>query len=106
MFYTLFHQIPLPPAKERYLANFCKGFLRYILVKIVEPNPTGRFKRTFKLSKPDLDLVTGFMDTVWSQMYGDERRIVPEEGFKDVWWLTLSVLYVIAVAKEHGVNMC
>ena len=62
--YTLFHQIPLPPAKERVFANFCKGFLRYILVKVVEPNPTGRFKRTFKLSKPDMDVVTGFMDTV------------------------------------------
>ena len=29
----------------------------YILVKVVEPNPTGRFKRTFKLSKPDMDVV-------------------------------------------------
>ena len=64
MFYMLFHQIPLPPAKEGVFANFCKGFLRYILVKVVEPNPTGRFKRTFKLSKPDMDVVTGFMDTV------------------------------------------
>ena len=64
MFYTLFHQIPLPPAKERVFANFCKGFLRYILVKVVEPNATGRFKRTFKLSNPDMDVVTGFMDTV------------------------------------------
>ena len=63
MFYTLFHQIPLPPAKERVFVTFCKGFLRYILVKVVEPNPTGRFKRTFKLSKPDMDVVTGFMDT-------------------------------------------
>ena len=44
--------------------DFCKGFLRYILVKVVEPNPTGRFKRTFKLSKPNMDVVTGFMDTV------------------------------------------
>ena len=61
MFYTLFHQIPLPPAKERDFANFCKGFLRYILVKVVEPNPT---RRTFKLSTPDMDVVTGFMDTV------------------------------------------
>ena len=43
---------------------FYKGFLRYILVKVVELNPTGRFKRTFKLSKPDMDEVTGFMDTV------------------------------------------
>ena len=50
--------------KEHVFANFCKGFLRYILVKVVEPNPTGRFKRTFKLSKPDMDVVTGFMDTV------------------------------------------
>ena len=64
MFYTLFHQIPLPPDKERVFANFCKGFLRYILVKVVEPNPTGCFKRTFKLSKPDMDIVKGFMDTV------------------------------------------
>ena len=64
MFYTLFHQIPLPPTKERVFANFCNGFLRYIPVKLVEPNPTGRFKRTFKLSKPDMDIVTGFMDTV------------------------------------------
>ena len=64
MFYTLFHQIPLPPAKEHVFAIFCKGFLRYILVKVVQPNPTGRFKRTFKLSKPDMDVVTGFMDTV------------------------------------------
>ena len=64
MFYTLFHQIPLPPAKERVFANFCKGFLRYILVKVVEPNPTGRLKRTFRLSKPDTDVVMGFMDTV------------------------------------------
>ena len=45
-------------------ANFCKGFLRYILVKVVEPNPTGRLKRTFKLSKPDMDVVSGFMNTV------------------------------------------
>ena len=37
---------------------FCNGFLRYILVKVVEPNPTGRFKRTFKLSKPDMDVVS------------------------------------------------
>ena len=80
--------------------------MRYILVKVVERNPTGRLKRTFKLSKPDMDVVTGFMDTVWSQMYGDERGILHEGRFKDVWWLTLSVLYVIAVAKEHGVNMC
>ena len=64
MLYTLFHQIPLPPAKERVFAIFCKGFLRYILVKVGEPNPTGRFKRTFNLSKPDMDVVTGFMDTV------------------------------------------
>ena len=64
MCYTLFHQISRPPAKERVFANFCKGFLRYILVKVVEPIPTGRFKRTFKLSKPDVDVVTGFMDTV------------------------------------------
>ena len=64
MFYMLFHQISLPPAKERVFMNFCKGFLRYILVKVVEPNPTGRFKRTFKLSKPDMDVVTGFMNTV------------------------------------------
>ena len=42
----------------------CKGLLRYILVNVVEPNPTGRFKRTFKLSKLDMDVVTGFMDTV------------------------------------------
>ena len=73
--------------------------MRYILVKVVERNPTGRLKRTFKLSKPDMDVVTGFMDTVWSQMYGDERGILHEGRFKDVWWLTLSVLYVIAVAK-------
>ena len=64
MFYTEFHHIPLPPAKDHVFANFCKGFLRYILVKVVEPNPTGRFKRTFKLSKPDMDVVTGFTDTV------------------------------------------
>ena len=64
MFYTLLHQIPLPPAKERVFAIFCKGFLRYILVKVVERNPTGRLKRTFILSKPDMDVVTGFMDTV------------------------------------------
>ena len=64
MFYTLFHQIPLPPAKERVFANFCKGLLRFILVKVVEPNYTGRFKMTFKLSKPDMDVLTGFMDTV------------------------------------------
>ena len=64
MFYTLLHQIPLPPAKERVFANFCKGFLRYILVKVVERNPTGRFKRTFILSKPDMEVVTGFMDTI------------------------------------------
>ena len=65
MFYTLFHQISLPPANERVFADFFyKGCLRYILVKVVEPNPTGRFKRTFKLSKHDMDVVTGFMDTV------------------------------------------
>ena len=64
MFYTLFHHIPLPPAKERVFAMFCNGFLRYNLVKVVEPNPTGRFNRTFKLSKPDMDVVTEFMDTV------------------------------------------
>ena len=64
MFYMLFHQIPLPPAKELVFANFCKGFLRYILVKVVEHNPTAHFKRTCKLSKPDMDVVTGFMDTV------------------------------------------
>ena len=64
MFYMLFQQIPLPPAKERVFANFCKGFLRYILVKVVEPNPTGCFKRTFKLSKLDMDVITGFTDTV------------------------------------------
>ena len=46
--------------------EFCKGFLRYILVKVVERNPTGRFKRTFKLSKPDMDVVTGFMQP-WTQ---------------------------------------
>ena len=96
MFYMLVHQIPLPPDKERVFANFCKGFMRYILVKVVERNPTGRLKRTFKLSKPDMDVITGFMDTVWSQMYGDERGILHEGRFKDVWWLTL---YVIAVAK-------
>ena len=56
MFYTLFNQIPLPPAKERVFANLCRDFLRYILVKVVEPNPTGRFKRTVKLSKPDMDV--------------------------------------------------
>ena len=67
----LFHQIPLPPAKERVFANLCEGFLRYIRVKVVEHNPTGRFKRTFKLSKPAMDVVTGFMDTVRSQIYGD-----------------------------------
>ena len=99
MFYMLLHQIPLPPDKERVFANFCKGFMRYILVKVVERNSTGRLKMTFKLSKPDMDVVTGFMDTVWSQMYGDERGILHEGRFKDVWWLTLSVLYVIAVAK-------
>ena len=64
MFYTLLHQIPLPPAKERVFAIFCKGCLRYIIVKVVERNPTGRFKRTFKLSKPDMDVVMGFTDTV------------------------------------------
>ena len=64
MFYMLLHQIPLPPDKERVFSNFCKGFMRYILVKVVERNPTGRLKRTFKLSKPDMDVVTGFMDTV------------------------------------------
>ena len=64
MFCTLLHQIPLPPEKERVFANFCKGFMRYILVKVVERNHTGRLKRTFKLSKPDMDVVTGFMDTV------------------------------------------
>ena len=62
--YTLLHHIPLPPEKERVFANFCKGFMRYILVKVVERNPTGRSKRTFKLSKPDMDVVMGFMDTV------------------------------------------
>ena len=62
--HMLLHQIPLPPDKERVFANFCKGFMRYILVKVVERNPTGRLKRTFKLSKPDMDVVTGFMDTV------------------------------------------
>ena len=62
MFYTLLHHIPLPPEKERVFANFCK--MRYILVKVVEHNPTGRSKRTFKLSKPDMDVVMGFMDTV------------------------------------------
>ena len=85
MFYTLFHQISLPPANERVFVDFCKGFLRYILVKVVEPNPTGRSKRTFKLSTPDMDVVTGFMDTVRSQMYGDERGIIQEGRFKDVW---------------------
>ena len=76
----LFHQIPLPPVKERVFPNLCKGCLHDILVKVVEPNPTGRFKRTFKLSKPDMDVVTGFMDTVWRQMYNmGERGIVPEE---------------------------
>ena len=64
MCYTVFHQISLPPAKERVFANLCKGFRSYIIVKVVEPNPTGRFKRTVKLSKPDMDVVTGFMDTV------------------------------------------
>ena len=64
MVYTLFNQKSLPPAKERVFADFCEYFLRYILVKVVEPNPTGRFKRTFKLSKPVMDVVTGFMDTV------------------------------------------
>ena len=64
MFYMLLHQIPLSPDKERVFAIFCKGFMRYILVKVVERNPTGRLKRTFKLSKPDMDVVTGFMDTV------------------------------------------
>ena len=64
MFYTLFHQLSHPPAKERVFEDFCKGFLRYILVNVVEPNPTGRFKRTSKLSKPDMDVVTGFMNTV------------------------------------------
>ena len=64
MLNTLFHRIPLPPAKERVFATFCKGFLRYILVKVVEPNPTGRFKRTFTLRNPDMDVVTGFMDAV------------------------------------------
>ena len=62
--YTLFHQISLPPAKEGVFADFFKGFLRYSLVKVVEPNPTGRSKWTFKLSKPDMDVVTGFMNTV------------------------------------------
>ena len=64
MFYTLLHQIPLHPDKERVFAIFCKGFMRYILVKVVERNHTGSLKRTFKLSKPDMDVVTGFMDTV------------------------------------------
>ena len=64
MFYTLLHHIPLPPEKERVFANFCKGFMRYILVKVVERNPTGRSKRTFKLNKPDMDVVMVFMDTV------------------------------------------
>ena len=65
--------------------GFLSRFLRYILVKVVEPNPTGCFKRTFKLSKHDMDVVTGFMDTVCSQMYGGERGILPEARFKDVW---------------------
>ena len=60
MFYTLLHHIP----QERVFANLCKGFMRYIIVKVVERNPTGRSKRTFKLSKPDMDVVMGFMDTV------------------------------------------
>ena len=42
--YMLLHQIPLPPDKERVFANFCKGFMRYILVKVVERYPTGRLK--------------------------------------------------------------
>ena len=64
MFYTLLHHIPLPPEKERVFANSCKGFMRYILVKVVERNPTGRSKRTFKLSKPNMDVAMGFVDTV------------------------------------------
>ena len=64
--------------------GFFKGFLRYILVKVVEPNPTGRSKSTFKLITPDMDVVTGFRDTVWSLMYGEERRILHEGRFKDV----------------------
>ena len=64
MFYTLLHHIPLPPEKERVFAIFCKGCMCYILVKVVERNPTGRSKRTYKLSKPDMDVVMGFMDTV------------------------------------------
>ena len=53
-----------PPAIERVLAHILKGFLRYILVKVVEPNPTGRSKRTFKPSTPNMDVVTAFMKTV------------------------------------------
>ena len=43
---------------------FFRGFLHYILVKVVEPNPTGRSKRTFKPSTRDMDVVTGFKKTV------------------------------------------
>ena len=64
MFYTLLHHIPLPPEKERVFANLGKCCMRYILVKVVERNPTGRSKSTFKLSKPDMDVVMGFMDKV------------------------------------------
>ena len=65
-FYTLsvFYVIRREMIVSTTFANFGKGCLRYILVKVVEPNPTGRFKRTFKLSKPIMDVVTGFMDTV------------------------------------------
>ena len=65
MFYTLLHHIPLPPEEERVLANLCiKVLCVIILVKVVERNPTGRSKRTFKLNKPDMDVVMGFMGTV------------------------------------------
>ena len=65
MLYTSFHQITLPPGDRACSrAYFFRGFLHYILVKVVEPNPTGRSKRTFKPSTRDMDVVTGFMKTV------------------------------------------
>ena len=85
MLYTSFHQITLPPGdRARYRAYF-RGFLRYILVKVVEPKHTGRSKRTFKLSKPDMDVVTGFMKTVRSQIYGEEMGILTKGRFQDFW---------------------
>ena len=62
MFYTLLHHIPLPPEKERVFANFCKGFMRYILVKVVERNPTTEYV----VNAPSVDSFKNRLDKQWS----------------------------------------